>query len=87
MFKISLRAARELSGYTTKDIAVICGIAVEDVKRYEEDTRKMPFDLAKKAKRLFHINIGQIYLGLESEYIKNSNQKRAQNVPMCPKRA
>ena len=87
MFKISLKTARELSGYTVEEVAVICGITVEDVKRYENDTRKMPFDLAKKTKRLFHINIGQIYLGLESEYIKNSNQKRARNVPVCPKRA
>jgi len=69
MFKISLRAARELNGYTVEDIAVIYGITVEDVKRYEKDTRKMSFDLAKKAKRLFHINIEQIYLGLESEYV------------------
>ena len=73
MFKISLKTARELSGYTVEDIAVIYGITVEDVKKYENDTRKMPFDLAKKAKRLFHIDIGQIYLGLESEYTKNSN--------------
>ena len=77
MFKISLKAARELSGYTIEDIAMICGIAVEDVKRYENDTREMPFDLAKKAKRLFHINIGQIYIGPESEYEKNNNKKRA----------
>lgn len=87
MFKITLRMARELSELSVEEVAVVYGITVEDVKRYEKDTREMPFDLAKKAKRLFHINIGQIYLGLESEYIKNSNQKRAQNVPMCPKRA
>ena len=73
MFRISLRAARELSEYTVDEVAVICGITVEDVKRYEEDTRKMPFDLAKKAKRLFRIKIEQIYVGLESEYVKNSH--------------
>ena len=68
MFQITLRMARELSELSVEEVAVIYGITVEDVKRYEKDTRKMPFDLAKKAKRLFHINIEQIYLGLESEY-------------------
>lgn len=72
MFKISLRAARELSGYTVEEVAVICGITVEDVKGYEKDTREMPFDLARKVKRLFHINIEQIHLGLESEYTNNN---------------
>jgi len=72
MFQITLRTARELSGYTVENVAVICGITVEDVKRYEENTKKMPFDLAKKVKCLFHINIEQIYLGLESEYSKNN---------------
>ena len=87
MFKITLRAARELSGYTVGEVAVICGITAGDVKRYENDTREMPFDLAKKAKRLFHINIEQIYLGLEPKYTNNSMEKRAQNVPTCPKHA
>ena len=87
MFKITLRTARELSGYSMEEVAGFCGVTVEDVKRYENDTRKMPFDLAKKAKRLFHINIEQIYLGLESECANNDCLKRARNVPMCPKRA
>ena len=71
MFKISLKAARELSRYTVEEVAVICGITAGDIKRYEKDTREMPFDLAKKVKWLFHINIEQIYLGLESEYTNN----------------
>jgi len=68
MFKITLGMARKLSELSVEEVAGYCGITAEDVKRYEKDTRKMPFDLAKKAKRLFHINIEQIYLGLESEY-------------------
>ncbi|WP_135549016.1 helix-turn-helix domain-containing protein [Desulfosporosinus fructosivorans] len=71
MAQVTLRSAREMNGYSMEDIAVVCGITVEDVKMYEEDTRKMPFDLAKKAKRLFRINIEQIFVGLESEYVKN----------------
>ena len=72
MFKqATLRSVREKNKYSVEDIALICGITVEDVKRYEDDTRKMPFDLARKAKRLFHINIEQIFIGPESEYTKD----------------
>lgn len=87
MFKITLRMAREMAGYTVEEVAGICRVTVEDIKRHEADTREMPFGLARVMKRLYHIKIEQIYLGLETEYSKNGLQKRAQNVPTCLKHA
>jgi transcriptional regulator with XRE-family HTH domain len=72
MRQITLKMARELSGFSVEDISLVCGITIEDVNAYERDTRKMPFDLARVAKRLFHIKIEQIHIGLDSDYAKNN---------------
>jgi transcriptional regulator with XRE-family HTH domain len=69
MFKITLRMARELAGYTVEEVAGICGVSVDDVKMYESDTRVLPFELARVMKRLYHIKLEQIYIGLELEYV------------------
>ncbi|KLU67824.1 hypothetical protein DEAC_c02310 [Desulfosporosinus acididurans] len=71
MFTITLRSARELRGFSIKEVAVYCAITEEDVKKYESDTRCIPFTVAKKMKRLFHIKLEQVFIGLESDYDKN----------------
>ena len=63
--------AREMRGYTVEEAAERCGVTVGDMKGYEADTRRMPFDIAKILKRLYHIKLEQIYLGLELEYVAN----------------
>lgn len=84
MFTITLKEARESKGYSIEEIAVACGVSIEDIKHYERDTRKMPFNLARKLKRLLHINICQIHIGLESDYAPKIMPKTC---PTCLKRA
>ncbi|MDR3542895.1 MAG: hypothetical protein P4L69_18315 [Desulfosporosinus sp.] len=86
MFQITLREARELRGYTIEDVALVCDIAVCDIMRYELDASKIPFNLAKRLKRLYRNKLEQIFMGLEAECIKSQCLKRAPNVPACLKR-
>ena len=75
--QFTLRMARESNGYTLEEVASRCGIPVGDIARYELDARGTPFDVAKKLKRLYCIELGQIFVGLESEFLKNKGLKRA----------
>jgi len=67
---ITLHDARILSGFTLMDAAIACDITPIKFLEYEKDTRKIPFNLAKGIKRLFHVNLEQIFIGAESEYTK-----------------
>lgn len=71
MNKITLRMARERAGFTVEEVAKVCGVSVEEIKKYETDSRGLPFQLARMMKRLYGIKLEQIYIGLESEYVKN----------------
>ena len=69
MFKISLRSAREMSGYTVEDVAKQCGILTEVMDRFEEDCRDMPISIGLLISDLYKLPPSIIYIGPESEYI------------------
>lgn len=69
MFKISLRSARELSGYTVEEAAKQCGILTETMNRFEDDCRDMPISIGLKISNLYNLSPSIIYIGPESEYI------------------
>lgn len=60
MNKITLKEAREKSGYTVEDAAFILGISEDYLEECEADPGKTPFSLARKMKRLYHIRLNEI---------------------------
>ena len=63
MFKISLRVARELSGYTVEKVANRCNITEDCYKKYEKDFGKAPAKIAFMIHSLFRISLDTIYIG------------------------
>ena len=69
MFKISLRAARELSRYTVEEVAVICGVTVNKFNEFENDCKDMPISIVLKVSNLYRFPPSTIFIGSETEYI------------------
>lgn len=63
MFKISLRTARELSGYTVEEVANQCGLTEDCYREYEDDFGKAPTKIAFMIHSLFKISLDTIYIG------------------------
>ena len=63
MFKISLRMARELSGYSINEVASWCGIAEDCYRGYEDDFGKAPAGVAHAIHSLFKISLDSLYIG------------------------
>ena len=63
MFKISLKCARELSGYSVKEIASQCNITEDCYMEYENDFGKVPAKTALMVHSLFKISLDSIYIG------------------------
>ena len=61
MFKITLRSARELSGYSIKEIANHCGLAEDCYRKYEDDFGKTPARIAYAIRTLLRISLDSIY--------------------------
>jgi len=69
MFKISLRVARKLSGYTVEEVAVICGITADKFNEFENDCKDMPISIGLKVSNLYRLPPSVIFIGPETEYI------------------
>ena len=63
MFKITLRTARELNGYTVEEVANQCGLTEECYRAYEDDFGKAPAKIAFMVHSLFKISLDSIYIG------------------------
>jgi len=62
MFKITLRTARELSGYSIKEIASQCNLTEDCYREYENDFGKTPASIAFRIHSLFKICLDTIYI-------------------------
>ena len=63
MFKITLRSARELSGYSINEIANHCGLTEACYREYEDDIGKTPARVAHAIRTLLRISLDSIYIG------------------------
>ena len=55
MFQITLRTARELSGYTVEYVAEYCEVSRNTIRKYEKDYTKLPLHLIIKFSFLYNI--------------------------------
>ena len=62
MVKITLRSAREVSGYSIEEIANHCGLTEECYREYEDDFGKTPARVAHKIRTLFRISLDSFYI-------------------------
>ena len=74
MFKITLRAARELSGYTIEEAAGYFGIKVEALERYEMNTALIPVKIISKISLLYKIPLELIFIGTENKFLNNNKK-------------
>jgi DNA-binding XRE family transcriptional regulator len=73
--RITLRAARVSSGYTTEEAAKCINISPTKLCEYERDSGEMTLSTAIHILKLYRFSIDTIYFGNESEFIKKINNK------------
>lgn len=54
MFQITLKAARELSGYTLEEVAEYCGVTVDELNKIEKDSNFLTVNIMLKIKKLYN---------------------------------
>ena len=72
MFKISLKVARELSGYTVEDVAKYCGVSISNLSKIEIDSGWIQFSLMQKLTNLYGVPLDLIYFGTEVDCIEHN---------------
>ncbi|MFZ3132727.1 MAG: helix-turn-helix transcriptional regulator [Desulfosporosinus sp.] len=55
MDKITLKAAREMAGYTVEEAAKWCDVSIAQMETYENKPGEIPKTIACKIKRLYNI--------------------------------
>ena len=75
MFKISLKAAREMSGYTAMDVAKYCGIPVDAYAKIEIDPSQIQLSLIFKIVTFYGASLSFIYPGTEVDCIKHNRSQ------------
>jgi transcriptional regulator with XRE-family HTH domain len=75
MFKISLKAARELSGYTVEEVAVICGVTVDVYSKIETDPSQTQLSLVHKIVTAYGVPLDIIYPGTDTGCIKHNQSQ------------
>jgi DNA-binding XRE family transcriptional regulator len=73
--RITLRAARVCSGYSTEEAAVSINISPETLCEYELDAGQMPLNTANRLLRLYRFPSHIIHFGNESDFIKIRNEQ------------
>jgi len=69
MFQISLKTARELSGYTVEEVAEYCRVTIDEFNEFENDCKDMPISIGLKVSNLYNFLPSTIFIGSEAEYI------------------
>lgn len=75
MFKISLKAARELSGYTVEEVAGYCGIPVDVYSKIETDPSQTQLSLIYKIVTAYGVSLSLIYPGTDTGCIKHNQSQ------------
>ena len=74
MFKITLRTARELNGYTVEEVAECSGIPIGALSKYEVDSEWMPLSLISKVLTLYGVSSSLIYFGTEHNCVTHNRK-------------
>ena len=75
MFQISLKTARELSGYTTEDVAKYCGIPTDVYDKIEIDPGQTRSSLILRIATLCGATLSFIFPGTEVDCIKHNRSR------------
>ena len=75
MFKISIKVARELSGYTAEDIAKHCGIPTDVYDKIEIDPSQTRSSLILRIATLCGASLSFIFPGTEVDCIKHNRSR------------
>lgn len=62
MVKITLQSAREMSGYTIKEIATHCALTEGCYRKYEDDFGKTPARVAHAIRTLLRISLDSFHI-------------------------
>lgn len=72
---ISLRAARTNRGYSLDDVSEITNYSRDKIHRYELDSSDIPFSMLETLLNLYQVNMRNIFLGNESDFIGKYNEQ------------
>ena len=75
MFQISLKTARELSGYTADEVAKYCGVSTEVYNKIEIDPSQIQLSFIFKIVTLYGASLNLIYPGTETDCIKHNRSQ------------
>jgi len=56
MFKITFKAAREMSGYTVEEVAEYCGVSSRTIGKYENNPSRLPLYLIIQLSVLYGVS-------------------------------
>ena len=62
MVKFTLQSAREMRGYSIKEIANHCGLTEDCYRKYEDDFGKTPARVAHVLRTLLRISLDSFYI-------------------------
>ena len=62
MFQITLKMAREMSGYTVEEVAEFCGVTTDCYREYEADFGKAPAGIAYAIHSLLKVSLDSIIM-------------------------
>ena len=78
MYQISLSAARDNAGFSSKDAAKMVGIHQQTLLKYEKDSTDIPISLLNDLSNLYQIPTDLIFLGKKFDLIQTISTKRLQ---------
>ena len=73
--KITLRSARELSGYNVEEVARHCGVSEDLYNKIESDPGQTQLGLIFKIATFLGISLRVIYPGTEADCIEHNRTK------------
>ncbi|MGG2111948.1 helix-turn-helix transcriptional regulator [Lysinibacillus pakistanensis] len=66
---ITLRAARTNRGYSLDDVSRLTKYSRDKVHKFELDSRDIPYSMLETLLSLYKVNLKNIFLGIESDFI------------------
>jgi transcriptional regulator with XRE-family HTH domain len=74
--QITLKAAREMNGYTLEQVAEYCGVTADTISDIEDNSESITYDLLSSILNLYGVSADYVYLGIETECINHNRLNR-----------
>ncbi|NOJ72450.1 helix-turn-helix domain-containing protein [Paenibacillus alvei] len=71
--RITLREARENFKMSVEEVSKETGISVKRIKKFEEDSRRMPYSLIFQLSGFYKISVDHLYVGAKTPSVENKN--------------